>query len=92
MGGVLAVIFNLLHPRSSAVGDIEEEFELILGNGHWLFIHMGIVASLLIVFVGVVAIAVSMYEERGLWARFALCAAVASLPSASSPSASTASP
>lgn len=79
-GGALGVVFNLLHPRTSDIGAIEVELRLIKENGQWLFVHAGILAALVIAFLGLVAITYSMFEERGLWARAALYAAVASAP------------
>jgi hypothetical protein len=79
-GGVLGVVLNLLHPRTSDIGATEVELRLIEENGRWLAVHAGILVTLVIAFLGLVAIAVSMYGERGLWARAALYAAVASAP------------
>jgi hypothetical protein len=79
-GGVLGVVLNLLHPRTSEIGAVEAELRLIRDNGQWLAVHVGILATLVIAFLGLVAIAYSMYGERGLWARTALYAAVAAAP------------
>lgn len=79
-GGVLGVVLNLLHPRTSDIGATEVELRLIQENGQWLAVHVGILATLVIAFLGLVAVAYSMYGERGLWARVALYAAVASAP------------
>jgi hypothetical protein len=79
-GGVLGVVLNLIHPRTSDIGATEVELRLIEENGRWLAVHAGILVALVIAFLGLVAIAVSMYGERGLWARVALYSAIASAP------------
>jgi hypothetical protein len=79
-GGILGVVLNLLHPRTSDIGSVESELRLINDNGQWLAVHVGILATLVIAFLGLLAIAYSMYGERGLWARASLYAAVAAAP------------
>lgn len=81
VGGVLAVIFNLLHPRSSDISSFQAELELIVDNGSWVAVHLGLLVAFLLVFVGVVAIARSMFDgPSGAWARMALYTFVAAAP------------
>ncbi len=81
VGGILAVIFNLLHPRSSDVDDIEAELRLIEDHGEWLFVHVGILVSVLVLLPGLVALARSLdVDKTAAWARMALYAGLVSLP------------
>lgn len=81
IGGVLAAVSNVFHPRSSDSSDIAAELRLINDHGEWLFVHMAILVSVLVVFPGLVALARSLdVGAAAPWARLALYSAVASVP------------
>lgn len=80
-GGLLAVVFNALHPRSPDISSVEAELRLINDNSQWLFVHMGILASVFLIFPGLVALARSLDSGASApWSRLALYSAVASIP------------
>lgn len=80
-GGVLAIIFNVLHPRSGDIGSFQGELELIVDSGSWIAVHLGLLAAFLLVFVGVVAIIQPLLDgPAGAWARMALYTFIAAAP------------
>lgn len=70
VGGVLGVIFNLLHPRGSEfVNDFPKELQTIADSGLWITVHVGIGLALLI---GIGAAApIARYLSRGRGAPWA---------------------
>ena len=77
----MAVVFNALHPRTSDIDSLEAELRLIDENSQWLFVHMGILASVFVILPGLVALARSL--DRGPsapWSRLTLYSALAALP------------
>jgi hypothetical protein len=80
IGAVLALIFNLLHPRATGVDTVREEIELVADSGIWLFVHFMIAWALVFGFVGLIAIARSFTGEAGVsWGRLALGSSIAAI-------------
>ena len=82
VGGVLAIIFNALHPRFGGEADpVAEELRIVAENDMWVPIHLGIFVSLLLITFGLFAFARSMKggPAEGL-SRVALGALVLSAP------------
>lgn len=72
LGAVLALVFNILHPRSSDIGTASEELELITDNGIWLFDHYMIGWAVGIVFLGLLVFTWTFAAEPARsWARVA---------------------
>ncbi len=70
VGGVLGVVFNLLHPRGSEfVNDFPKQLQTIASSGIWTTVHVGIGLALLI---GIGAAApLARYLSRGRGAPWA---------------------
>ncbi len=77
-GAVLGIIFNLLHPRSSAATEsVRAELELVRDSDIWTLDHIGIGIAVVLGTFGLVAIALSMFGGEGeLWARAAALSAI----------------
>lgn len=61
VGGILALGFNLVHPRPESYDDmIRSEIEMVSGSGAWVGIHLGIFAAFLLITFGLFAVARSM--------------------------------
>jgi hypothetical protein len=57
-GAVLAVVFNLLHPRPTAEGDpVRELLRAVAGSDGWVLIHLGILLASLLIIVGLFVLA-----------------------------------
>lgn len=71
LGGVLAVVFNLLHPRSNdIIQGGRGELEAIAGSDMWRLIHIVLGLATAMIFIGVIGIALSMFGTRAdTWAR-----------------------
>jgi hypothetical protein len=71
VGGALAIVFNLLHPRSSgALSDAREELELVANSDIWRFDHLMLGLAVVLIYLGVIAISMSMWSSTGeAWAR-----------------------
>ena len=79
VSAVLALIFNLLHPRGD-VDPVTEELELVLGSDIWLFDHYMLAWALAFGVVGLIAIGWSYTDAPAQgWARAATAAAIVSL-------------
>jgi hypothetical protein len=69
VGSVLAVVVNLLHPRSATVENPVLFLRMIAGSTIWVGDHVGIIFAVLLVTGGLVAISRSIAEEPGsAWA------------------------
>ena len=79
VGSVIAFVFNLLHPRSSAApGNVEAELELVAGSDIWLFDHYMLAWAIGLSVTGLIAIGWSLREgPSASWGRFALAHAIA---------------
>ena len=71
IGGFLAIIFNLLHPRhSEALSNTRAELKMIAESDIWTLVHIMLGIAVAIIAVGVIAIALSMFGTQGdAWAR-----------------------
>lgn len=79
VSAVLALIFNLLHPRGD-VDTVTEELELVSGSEIWLFDHYMLAWALAFGVVGLVAIGWSYTDGPAQgWARVATAAGIVSL-------------
>jgi hypothetical protein len=81
VGMVLALVFNLIHPRSSdALDSTRAELELVADSDIWLFDHMMLGVAAAFALLGLVALATSMRGgDAEPWARAALIAGVAGI-------------
>ena len=65
-GAVLAIVFNLLHPRISQFDDpVVPELEAVSGSDAWVGIHLGILLASLLIFFGLFALARSVKGSPG---------------------------
>lgn len=71
VGGVLGIVLNLLHPRTTEnVGSVRGHLEMIAGSDIWNFDHAGLALAIAIGMMGIIGIALSMANTAGeLWAR-----------------------
>ncbi|MEA2451792.1 MAG: hypothetical protein QOG04_502 [Actinomycetota bacterium] len=71
LGGVLAVVFNLLHPRSNdIVQGGRGELELIAGSDIWRLDHVMLGLGTALIFIGIIGVALSMFgTSADTWAR-----------------------
>lgn len=77
IGAALGLVFNLLHPRSSAVGTGMNELHLVAASDIWLLVHYMIAWSVAFALVGLVAIGWSYAEGAAAsWGRFATASAI----------------
>lgn len=79
VGGILAVIVNLVHPRTIEVGTPEGLLRMIAesSNTFWLSDHTGIAIAVLLYLGGLTAIYRSITKEPGAaWARLGFVGAV----------------
>ena len=76
IGGVLALVVNILHPRPDEF-TAQAELDLVAGSDSWLLIHLAAAWATAFVFVGLVA-AGSYIERAGspTWARLARASAI----------------
>lgn len=73
VGAVIAIVFNLLHPRSSDVGSAAEEVRLATEEGIWLFDHYMIAWAVGLALLAFIAISRSLTSEPSIsWGRVAL--------------------
>ncbi|MBI1845954.1 MAG: hypothetical protein HY294_03750 [Candidatus Rokubacteria bacterium] len=69
-GAVLALAFNVLHPRTSVPGTAPQ-LALAAGSALWAVDHLGILLGTLLITGGLVALAAALQDERGApWARY----------------------
>jgi hypothetical protein len=79
VGAVIAIVFNLLHPRSSDIGSAAEEVRLATEEGIWAFDHYMLAWAIGLFLLGFVAISRSFTREPAVsWGRVALVFAIAS--------------
>ena len=71
IGGVLAIVFNLLHPRTSgALSNTRAELKMVAESDIWKLDHIMLGIAVAVISVGVIAIALSMFGTQGdAWAR-----------------------
>jgi hypothetical protein len=73
LGAVIAVVFNLLHPRSGDVGSAAEEVRLATEEGIWRFDHYMLAWTSVLLLFALVVIARSFTREPAAsWGRVAL--------------------
>ena len=65
VGGILAVVVNIVHPRTPEIGNTEAVLRLVAESSIWVPDHVGIVFAVLLFLGGAVAIARSITGERG---------------------------
>lgn len=76
-GAVLALVGNILHPRTSEFGNPEPFLRLIAASPIWVVDHLVLIVAILLSAGGLVAVARSIRTERGAaWAWLALAAAI----------------
>lgn len=64
VGAILAGVGNAIHPRLSDFGDpVRAELEMVAGSSAWIPIHLVIAAGVLLITVGLYALARSLSEE-----------------------------
>lgn len=69
-GALLAVTFNLLHPRTAGVADVETVLRMIADSAAWDLIHAALLLGVLLIVAGLVAVEQSIEGEPGAaWAR-----------------------
>ena len=69
LGAVLGVIFNLLHPRPDAVTP-RAELQMIADSDIWRFDHIMLGVATVFLFIGIIAIGLSMFGTAAdIWAR-----------------------
>jgi len=65
LGAILAGVGNAIHPRLSDFGDpVRAELEMVAGSSAWIPIHLVVAAGVLLITVGLYALARSLSEER----------------------------
>jgi hypothetical protein len=80
VGAVLAIVFNILHPRSSDVGSAAEEVRLATEEGIWLFDHYMLAWGIGLLLVAAFAVSRSFAREPAVsWGRLALVFAIGSV-------------
>ncbi len=62
VGAVLALVFNILHPRTSDIDNVRAEIETVADSGIWLFDHFMLAWAIAISFVGFIAITAYLGE------------------------------
>jgi hypothetical protein len=74
VGAVIALVFNLLHPRDTDVfGDYAAEFKLVADSEIWRWDHIMLGLAVAISFIGFIAIGISMFTGPSeAWARAAV--------------------
>lgn len=79
VGSILALVVNLLHPRSASLENPEAFLRMIAQSTIWIGDHVGIVFAVLLVTGGLVALAHSIADERGAgWAHLGEAGALVS--------------
>lgn len=79
IGGILAVVVNVLAPRPAAddLGDPTALLDVVATTSAWELIQIGVVVALLIILAGFYAVTESVKDApASAWARFGLGAAV----------------
>jgi hypothetical protein len=82
VGALVTLVTNLLHPRISEFDEPVPAFvEEIAGSGSWMLLHLGLVVGILLITVGLFALARSLKggPAEG-WARLALGSLLISTP------------
>ena len=81
LGGVLAVVANLLHPRFTDADTPAETMQIVAASENWTPVHVAILISFLLITFGFFAFARSMKAGPAEgWSRVALGALVLSAP------------
>lgn len=79
VGSVLAVVVNLLHPRTPDIARVEAFLPMVAGSAGWVGDHVGILFAVLLVTGGLVVISRSIGTEPGAaWAALGLAGALVS--------------
>lgn len=79
VGSILAIVVNLLHPRSASLKNPEAFLRMIAESTIWVGDHVGIVFAVLLVTGGLIAIYRSIPDEPGAaWARLGFAGALVS--------------
>ena len=79
VGSILAIVVNLLHPRSASLKNPEAFLRMIAESTIWVGDHVGIVFAVLLVTGGLVAIYRSITGEPGAaWARLGFAGSLVS--------------
>ena len=77
VGAVLGVVVNLLHPRTSEIGNVEALLREIADSGIWVGDHIGILFAVLLVTGGLAALYRSIPDQPGAaWARLGFVSAL----------------
>ena len=77
MGSALGLIANLLHPRTSEIGNVEAFLRRVAESTTWVGDHIGILFAVLLVLGGLTAIYRSLAAEpSAAWARLGFVGAV----------------
>jgi len=77
VGSLLALVANLLHPRSVLITNPEAYLKMIAESGIWIGDHIGILFAVLLITGGLLAISRSITGEPGAgWARLGLAGAL----------------
>ena len=80
LGAAIAIVFNLLHPRSDDVGSAAAEVELATGKDIWRLDHYMLAWTVALLLFALVVIARSFTQEPARsWARVAFAFVVASV-------------
>lgn len=78
-GAILALGFNLLHPRTAGVADVEAVLPMIADSAAWDLIHAALLLGVLLIVAGLVAVERSIREgAAAAWARLGTTAAALS--------------
>lgn len=79
VGSILALVVNILHPRSATLKNPEAFLRMIAESTIWIGDHVGIIFAVLLITGGLVAISRSIAEEPGAaWARLGFAGALVS--------------
>ena len=79
VGGGLAIVVNILHPRTAGLEQPENWLAMVAASGIWLGDHVAIMFPNLLLTGGLIAIAHSITKERGAaWAQLGYAGAVVS--------------
>ena len=79
VGGALAIVVNVLHPRTAGIDQPENWVAMVAASGIWLGDHVAIMFPNLMLTGGLIAIAHSITKERGAaWAQLGYAGAVIS--------------
>ena len=73
VGGIIFMVANLLHPRSSDIEVYEEQIETVADSDIWIVDHLAFMLGALLITLGLYALARFLYTTPGShWARLAV--------------------